>query len=91
MKKISKEAVSRVLGLRLAPAIFAVSMVTALVPSGVVQAKTPINQVLKRVKTGTLGPAGIAVTPDNTAVYVAAFDRGVGGARQLGDCVKLPV
>jgi DNA-binding beta-propeller fold protein YncE len=80
MKKISKEAVSRVLGLRLAPAIFAVSMVTALVPSGVVQAaKVPINQVLKRVLTGTLGPNGIAVTPDNTAVYVAAFDRSAGG------------
>jgi len=54
-------------------------MMTALVPSGVVQAKTPINQVLKRVLTGTLGPAGIAVLPNNTAVYVAAFDRSGGG------------
>jgi DNA-binding beta-propeller fold protein YncE len=84
MKKNSKEAISRVLGLRLVPAIFAVSMVTALVPSGVVQAKTPLNQVLKRVKTNfglgaNLGPAGIAVTPDNSAVYVAASDRSGGG------------
>jgi DNA-binding beta-propeller fold protein YncE len=78
MKKISKEVISRVLGLRLAPAIFAVSMMTALVPSGVVQAKTPINQVLKRVQTPGLATAGIAVTPDSTAVYVATFSR-VGG------------
>jgi DNA-binding beta-propeller fold protein YncE len=73
MKKIS-EVVSRVAGLCLAPAVFAVMFATVIAPSPVQAA--PKNLFLLTVDLDIAGvaftPEAIAVTPDSKVVYVAA-------------------